>query len=197
MFETPRTWLRYLFGRSSQGAARPPASAPNQPLTSDELPIPPGRPIERTVERQTIPGTRVSFSVIQAVSAGPDGSLDRVRDVRGVVGGDGHLIESYEQLGGRCAFCMLEAQEMVVAGVMDPVAAEQHSLFCTACRTECAACRRATCHRHALAFQPDDTSPAVYLCPACLEESKRAQFFGKIVRALTFPFVKPPEDRLQ
>jgi hypothetical protein len=135
---------------------------------------------------------RSSFSVTQLASAGPDGSLDRVRSVLGIVGGDGHLIESFEQLGGRCVFCALEAQEMVAAGLMDLEAAEHHSLFCSSCRSTCDACRRTACRRHALVFQPDDASPAVLLCPDCMQEAKRAQFFQKIIRTLTVPFLKDP-----
>jgi hypothetical protein len=162
------------------------------------MPIPPGRPIERTVERQVVAGTHISFSVTEAAYVGPDGSLDRVRDVQAAVGGDGHVIESYETLGGRCAFCMLEAQEMVAAGLMDLMAAEQYSLFCTSCRSECAACRRSTCKRHALAFKPDDpASPPLLLCPTCLAEAKRAQFFAKITGVLISPFVREPEERHQ
>jgi hypothetical protein len=198
MFELIGRLLSYFFRRSPQGAARPPASAPNQPLTNDEMPIPPGRPIERTVERQVVAGTRISFSVTEAAYAGPDGSLDRVRDVRGAIGGDGHVIESYETLGGRCVFCMLEAQEMVAAGLMDLMAAEQYSLFCASCRSECGVCRRSTCKRHALAFQPDDpASSPLLLCPTCLSEAKRTQFFAKITGVLISPFVREPEERHQ
>ncbi len=193
MFETVKRLLSYFLGRSSQGAARPPASAPNQPLTSDEMPIPPGRPIERTVERQVIPGTRLSIMVTQSAYSGPDGSLDRVRDVRGVMAGCSHLVTSYEQLGGRCIFCQTEAAELVSAGATDLAALEAMTLFCVSCMSECALCRRTICRRHALQWQ-DDVGAVAYLCPTCREAADRARFFQKLMRAITFPFVNNPDQ---
>jgi hypothetical protein len=194
-------FLRDMLRRSPQGASTPPTSRPTPGETPLDLPVAPGTPIERTVERQVIPGTALSFSVSEAVYTGPQGSLDHVREVAGVMAGCHHLISTYSDLGGQCPFCREEALEMVESGATDVRTAEGLTLFCRACRTECTGCRTGVCRRHAVSFQAEEGGPSgavpLFLCPTCLRQARRARFLGRVLRVIASPFVRSPGAQSQ
>ena len=186
--------LRDLFRGSSYRMSMSPREGTPPDRASDESPFSAGAPVDRTVEREPIPGTHLFFTRTAATYVGPQESLDRFRQEPGVMAGCHHLMRDSEDLGGSCPFCAEEAQEQAAGGLIDVPTAEARSLYCNRCGEGCDSCRSSTCRRHALPFEAYDGS-TMLLCPTCLKDARRTRFLRGFLRVAASPFVRFRDDK--
>lgn len=167
-------------------------------------------PIESYYDMHRIPGTTLDVGAVAKVLQAPSNEVVTLNQRKGVRTGCGHHIYTVDKItteiwvqqgiGGVCHYCAQEAAQLLNQGVISIKQAEELSLYCSQCASQCDGCRRSNlCLRHSQRFEDWDGSVS-FLCPDCLIKAENEKFFKKTLAVMLSPFIDhrrlpPPRQR--
>lgn len=134
--------LSHMFRRSNRNATEPKPmyEPPEQPCRGHNGCL---KPIETSIETQSVIGLFHQSGHVDDAAQGPDGELVASRDNRqSILAGCGHIAQlqdsvtdqnQYPRIAGVCAYCLAENAELVEREEISPLEAERLSLICSDC----------------------------------------------------------------
>ena len=154
---------------------------------------------------ESIGGASLEFGISEIIKIHNDDAA-HINNRQGHILGDGLLVTSLNPtnkdgiqlvgVGGACAFCKIEADEMLRNGMIDIQEAERRSLFSTASGSQCQGCgRKDVCIRHCKPVDVD--GEIINLCPACLKQLDDGKWVSTALNILSSLFKEEEQQPRQ